>query len=512
MLINRERYKDRNLLCAEVSLATMPRFPTILISLLASALLAGSAGAVPALASHNQITYFEASNDLLEAKTRPHVIAQLEHLGVHALRVELYWYDVAPSTESATKPNFEATNPNAYNWGGYAEVLAEAKRLGWPVLLTVTSPVPRWATSNGTAPYITRPDQQDFKEFMTAVAREFGSEVSVYSIWNEPNHPAFLLPQWNANGTSASGRIYRGLYEAGYEGLQAAGIAHPRVLFGETAPTGFDSVKAMIKSKSRKEKADALIHDVAPLAFMREALCLNAKYQKSGSCSELQMTGYAHHAYTLPAGPHYVPHERDDVTLGGLSRLSNALDLAARAHAIPANLPIYLTEFGVQSLPNKQLGVPVAKQAEFDAIAEHIAYSNPRVVAFSQYLLKDDPLGGAPGASTHGGTVGFQTGLETVGGTPKPLYYGWPIPLTVTKAGHGVALWGLVRPATGATSVTVLVKAKHSKHWRTLTTAHTNSLGYWSVNSSVAGELWRVSWTSPEHVKYEGPSIRASSP
>jgi len=483
----------------------MPRIRTLLLSLLAGATLAGSLGAAPALASHTQITYFEASNDLLEAKTRPHVIAQLQHLGVHALRIELYWAEVAPGATSARKPSFEATNPAAYDWGDYAEVLAEAKRLGWPVLLTVTSPVPRWATSNGKAPYITRPDDQDFEEFMTAVAREFGSEVSIYAIWNEPNHPAFLMPQWNANGSPASGRIYRGLYEAGYQGLQAAGLAHPRVLFGETAPFGYDSVKGLLRS----EKSNALLHPVAPLAFMREALCLNAHYRKASSCSELQMTGYSHHAYTEASGPYYVPKEGDNVTIGALSRLSNALNAAARAGAIPANVPLYLTEFGIQSYPNKQEGVSVAKQAEYDAIAEHIAYNNPRVAAFSQYLLKDDPLGGAPGASVHGGRVGFQTGLEYVNGKPKPLYYSWPIPLTVTKTGHGVALWGLVRPASGPTSATVLVKAKGAKHWRTLTTVHTNGLGYWSVNSSKPAELWRVRWVSPEHVTYEGPPIRA---
>ena len=80
----------------------------------------------------------------------------------------------------------------------------------------------------------------------------------------------------------------------------------------------------------------------------------------------------------------------------------------------------------MQSKPNKQLGVPVAQQAEYDAIAEQIAWSNPRVVAFSQYLLRDDPLGGAPGSSVHGGSVGFQTGLEYVNGKPKPLYAAGP--------------------------------------------------------------------------------------
>jgi hypothetical protein len=484
----------------------MPRIRTLLLSMVACALLTASLWSTEALASHSQITFFEDTNALLNPSTRPHVIAQLKYLGVKALRVELYWYEVAPSASSATKPSFAATNPASYNWGQYVSLLEEAKRLHWPVLLTVTSPVPRWATSNGKAPYITRPDQQDFREFMTAVAGEFGSEVSIYSIWNEPNHPAFLLPQFNANGSPASGRIYRGLYQAGYEGLQAAGIAHPRVLFGETAPTGYDSVKFLL----REQKSKALLHDVAPLAFLREALCLNSKYRKSSSCSELQMSGYAHHAYTEPSGPHFVPKERDDVTIGALARLSSALNLAAAAHAIPSGVPIYLTEFGVQSFPNKQLGVSAAKQSEYDAISEHIAYNNPRVAAFSQYLLTDDPVGGAPGASVHGGVVGFQTGLEYVNGTAKPLYFGWPIPLTVTKTRHGVSLWGLVRPATGATTVTVLVRPKGSKRYRTLRTVQTNSLGYWSFNSSKPGQYWRVSWTSPEHVKYEGPPIKTS--
>ncbi len=483
----------------------MPRIRTFLLTLLTCALLTAGAGASTALASHTQQTYFEASSDLLEGSTRPHALEQLQALGVHALRVELKWFDVAPSPTSAARPNFDATNPASYGWGAYDAVLAEASRLHWPVLLTVTSPVPRWATSNGKAPYVTRPDDKDFQEFMTAVARHYGSQVSVYSIWNEPNHPAFLMPQWNSNGTPASGRVYRGLYQAGYAGLQAAGLAHPKVLFGETAPIGYTSVKGLL----RREKSKALLHDTAPLTFMREALCLNAKYKRSGSCSPLATSGYAHHAYTLPAGPYYKPPERDNITIGVLSRLSNALNLAARAHAIPAGVPIYLTEFGVQSVPNKQLGVPAGVQAEFDAIAEHIAWSNPRVAAFSQYLLRDDPVGGAPGSSVHGGSVGFQTGLEYVSGARKPLYSAWPLPLTVSKARHGVALWGLVRPTIGPTKVTVLVRRKGSRSYRTLKTLTTNSLGYWGLSSSTPGQYWRVRWKSPSGVKYEGPPIKA---
>jgi hypothetical protein len=482
----------------------MLRFRNLLLSALALAVCAAAAVPGEALASHGQVVYFEASDVLLNPRLRPQAIEQMVHLGVKAVRVELDWESVAPDPGGATRPDFEAENPASYDWGQYEAVLAEAKRLGWSVLLTVTSPVPRWATSNGEAPYITRPDPQDFKEFMTAVARKFGSEVSLYAIWNEPNHPAFLQPQFNSRGAPESPRIYRGLYQYGYAGLQAAGIAHPRVLFGETAPYGYASVKSLL----RKEGSRALLSDVSPLTFLQEALCLNSHYRKSSSCSELQMTGYAHHAYTVAVPPGDSKISVGDVTIGVLGRLEGALNKAAAAGAIPRGLPLYLTEFGVQSYPNKQLGVPASVQAEYDAMAEEIAYRDPRVAAFSQYLLRDDPVKGSQGSSVHGGSVGFQTGLEYANGTPKPLYYAWPVPLTATTLHHGVALWGLVRPAAGSTRVSVLVKADHSRRFRTLRSVTTNAGGYWSLDTGGA-ESWRVRWTSPQGVVYEGPPIHA---
>ncbi|HTR89790.1 MAG TPA: hypothetical protein VMG62_06740 [Solirubrobacteraceae bacterium] len=456
-----------------------------------------------ALASHSEAVYFEGSTDLLTSATRPHAIAQLRYQGVKALRLELPWFEVAPGQKSATRPSFDATNPASYAWGEYDPLIDEANRLHWKVLLTLTSPAPRWATSNRQAPYVTRPDDRDFEEFMTAVARHYAGRVSLFSIWNEPNHPAFLRPQFNSHGQPASPRIYRGLYQAGYAGLVAGGISHPQVLMGETAPFGYDTVNV------RREHARALLHDVAPLAFLRGVLCLNGRYGKSSTCGPLRTAGYAHHAYTLPAGPYYKPPQADDVTIGALSRLSKALAKAAAAHAIPGHLPIYLTEFGVQSVPNRELGVSLAKQAQFDAIDEHIAWSNPQVAAFSQYLLKDDPLGGPAGSSVNGGFVGFQSGLETVAGRVKPLYYSWPLPLTVTRRGHRFALWGLVRPTLGPTSATVLVKRKGSRAYRTLKTVRTNALGYWSLSSSVQGVAWRVRWKSPTGTRYEGAPIAA---
>jgi hypothetical protein len=486
----------------------MPKTRSSLISLLLIC-VACALSAPSALASRNQTVYFEAGQVLFEPHKREHAITQMRHLGVHALRVELYWSWVAPASGSSRRPKFEGTNPAAYNWTLYDWVLNKAKELKWPVLLTVTSPVPKWASANHTS--LGSPNAKDFEEFMTAVARHYGSEVSLYAIWNEPNDIAFLQPQFNASGQPASPRIYRSLYQAGYAGLKAGGLAHPRVLMGETAPVGFDTLSRSYISETGGVKHGGLLHDVAPLAFLRGALCLNAQYHKSGACEALPASGYSTHAYTDKQGPLWHPPEADDVTIGVLSRLESALDRAARAGAIPSGLPLYLTEFGVQSKPNRYLGVSPAKQAEEDALAEYIAWRNPRVAAFSQYLLRDDPVGGPPGSSVHGGTVGFQTGLEFVNGSPKPLYFAWPLPLLVTRAGHGYSLWGLVRPATGATKVTVLVRPRGSKRFRVLKTAATESLGYWSFTSSTAGTAWKVRWTSPGGVKYEGPPIGVSA-
>src|SRR5207244_469422 len=140
------------------------------------------------------------------------------------------------------------------------------------------------------------------------------------------------------------------------------------ILLGETSPRGN-------------------VHIVRPLAFLRGTLCLDSRWRMSKSCKLLPADGYAHHAYTTSEGPRFKPPAADDVTIGVLSRLVNALDRAARAGALPAQLPVYLTEFGIQSTPDKISGVSFARQAAYLAIAEHIAYVNPRVVAFSQYLL-----------------------------------------------------------------------------------------------------------------------------
>jgi len=443
----------------------------------------------PARASGNQTVLFEAPRDLLNPQTRPGAVSQLQQLGVHAIRVILTWNDVAPTPEAATPPaGFDASDPAAYDWGQYDAVMAAAADRGWTVLLTVTGPVPRWATPGGVN-HVTRPDDLDFQSFMTAVGRHYGKQVKLISIWNEPNEPQFLQPQFDGQGVPVSPRIYRGLYQAAVKGLQASGnYVGMRLLFGETAPRGTG-------------------HVVAPLTFLRDALCLSSTYHMASSCSKLPMAGYAHHAYTTKAGPFFVPPGPNDVTIGVLKRLSSSLDRAAAAGSIPRRTPIYLTEFGIQSLPDPLFGVSLPQQAEYLGISEHIASSNPRVRAFSQYLLRDDQTLAGPPIDAFSG---FQSGLEFANGKRKPSYSSWPVPLTVTRRSSTAAtLWGLVRPARGATNVAVEI-SDGRRAYKRLLTRRTSSSGSWTAPSTFRkGRVWRVVWRSPAGVVYTGAAIRA---
>jgi hypothetical protein len=460
------------------------------------AVFAAGVPAAPAIASSSQQTFFESPNLLLNPKTRPATLTTLQRLGVRSLRVELSWHAVAPAANSTRRPSFDATNPAAYNWALYDPLIEEANRRGWHVLLTVTSPVPRWAeASPRPRSLLYKPNAAEFGRFMNAVGRHYGSEVQLFSIWNEPNHHEFLEPQFNRNGSPASPALYRSLYQAGYAGLRAAGIASPKVLIGETAPEGETRPRTPVLSPA---------HNMAPLTFLRGVLCLSASYHRAGSCGRLQASGWGLHPYRSGASPYLVPSNPETVSIGSLSRMTRALDAAARAGALPSGLPLYITEFGVMSRPNPYQGVPVAQQAEYDAMAEQIAYSNPRVASFSQYLLKDDPM--------RRRNVGFQTGLEYYSGAPKPSLAAFPVPMTVTRFGSRYGIWGLIRPAGEATAATIEVRHPGSSRFVPLAEVHTNASGYWTLSSSVVGAAWRVRWTSPSGTRYTGPPIRAYRP
>ena len=213
------------------------------------------------------------------------------------------------------------------------------------------------------------------------------------------------------------------------------------MLFGETAPRGTPNV-------------------VAPLAFLRGALCLDASYRKGALRARRARAASPTTPTRRGSGPRFRPPDRDDVTIGVLPRLTNALDRAARAGAIRRGLGIYLTEFGIQSTPDPFVGVSLARQSEYLAIAEHMAYVNPRVRSFSQYLLSDDQPRKGGRVERYGG---FESGLRRSDGRAKPAYDAFRLPLAAEAYGRSDVLWGRVRPRPAQTKVTILASRRRGK-------------------------------------------------
>jgi hypothetical protein len=459
----------------------MPKTALLAVTALVTVLVAAPGAAH---ASSQQTMTFEAPRDLMDPSTRTQALNEIGALGVRSVRVVLYWHSVAPAADSRVKPKFDDTDPTAYSWGEYEPLIQAIHDRGWKLLLTVSGPVPRWAT-NGAKDTVTRPSPAMFGQFVTAVGRKFGAVVDRFSIWNEPNQPQFLQPQFDARHRATSPMIYRSLFLAAQRGLRSAGMPNKPILLGETSPRGTGKV-------------------VAPLTFLRGTLCLDDRYHRtSKSCHKLNVAGYAHHAYTTREGPLFKPPGANDVTIGVLSRLTTTLDRAARAGMLPAKLPISLTEFGIQSVPDPLIGVSLSMQNEYRSIAERIAYENPRVTAFSQYLLRDD-LPDAPS----GKYGGFESGLRTSGGKDKPSLQGFRLPLAAKRSGSGVSLWGLVRPATGAT--TVRVQFSDGKAFRTLANVRTSARGTWAKRSAYRStRRWRVQWTAPDGATFTSPPVGA---
>ena len=225
-------------------------------------------------ASPRQVVTFEAPRELLSASTRDATLDQITALR-HQQRAPARLLARLRARRRTARPSrrFDASDPDAYpadKWDNLDGLIAAAKARGVAVTLTLTGPVPKWAT-RGKRDNVTEPDPKEFGAFATAIGRRYGDGVSTWSIWNEPNQPQFLKPQYKG-GKPDSPKLYRKLYQAAYAGLRSTPAnADDTILIGETSPRGNSNV-------------------VHPLAFLRGTLCLDSKYRKAKSCGELQAT------------------------------------------------------------------------------------------------------------------------------------------------------------------------------------------------------------------------------
>jgi hypothetical protein len=414
-------------------------------AVLALVAVAALALAVPgaASASRTQWSMVEDHGYLVRSgpAVREATLSEVQALGADAVRIEVKWSEVAPDPGARRQPTFDATDPGAYpGFEPYDDLVRRAAAKGFRIMITLAPDAPDWATAGGRGGNY-KVDSRRFADFARAVGRRYSGvyaglpKVTWWSIWNEPNHIFFIKPR------SQAPRVYRRLVQRGLPALKAA-VPGARVLVGELAPVG-TATKVL-----------------GPLRFLQQWLCLDGDYRRlrgrkarAAGCNgfkRVAANGFAHHPYG-PSGQ--VPKGRDIVNMAGIRRLASALDKAARAGRISRGLGIYNTEFGYQTNPpDPFIGTTPSRQAEILNTLEEFSYRYPRLKSYSQYLLYDDPARSGPAALKW---AGFQTGLRYNGGSAKPSYEAYRLPISVKKQRRGVRIWGHVRPGTGVRYVQV---------------------------------------------------------
>jgi hypothetical protein len=478
---------------------------TRLITLGALAAAIGAlAFASPASASHNQVTFFDASNQLAGqygAGARTRALDELAALGVDVVRFQVYWRQVAPGADQTAPPaGFNPRDPLTYgtngaNWEPIDTVVKGAMARGMKVSLVLTGAppsgsVPRWASQdpNGSQ---SAPSPGAFADFAYAVGKRYGGgpgsvgTAAYVSIWNEPNSPTFLRAK-AGGGAAQVIALYRQLIVAGQQGLAAAGY-RGTILAGEVGPI----------AKDRRRD---------PLNFTRAVFCLNRGGKRVGGCPRLEIGGWSHHPYLFSRAPYLKPFGGRQVSFANLGSMQKLVGQARRTGAISSTAQFYVTEFGFPSRPDAPIGVPRRQQAEFISIAEYLAYNNPGLASYAQYLLRDDPRG----SLAYGFSSGLcpaniaLTGPAGAGVGCKPAYGAFRTPLVVRAvSAKRVTIWGYVRPATGPT--TVAIRFRDGGGARPLRTVRTNAAGYFQFSAkNKPGRLWGVSWN-----RLKGPLVRA---
>jgi beta-glucosidase/6-phospho-beta-glucosidase/beta-galactosidase len=200
-----------------------------LLRLLAAALALGAPAARAAgdleTGIADDAAVLEASDPARAAQT----VADWRAIGVDNVRLFAQWGRISPRPSDRRAPaGFDPADPASpgYDWSALDRAVALVRGAGMTVTLSVTGPGPLWATANPDARNTRlNPVPDLFGRFARAVARRYGAQVDRYILWNEPNLPLWLQPQFTCRGrscTPASPHLYRRLVRAAAPAIHAA--------------------------------------------------------------------------------------------------------------------------------------------------------------------------------------------------------------------------------------------------------------------------------------------------
>jgi hypothetical protein len=506
----------------------MSRTPIVAALLAALALVLPAAAA----ASPNQVSVMQ-DDDLLvyrDDATRDRAMERMKALGVDVVRVTVLWRNVARSVSAQDARRRDLRSPRTYGvrtWNRYDNLVRTAERLGLRVYFSVTGPAPEYARARAprrerdVVKQAWRPSPQQFTKFVTALGRRYSGRyrdedtgrtalprVSFWGLWNEPNQAGWLAPQ---HGFSREARrtipqspiLYRQLYFRGRRALQDTGHGRDTILLGELAPLG---------SSQQGRRSP-----IRPAKFLRELLCLDSRGRtytgrqaRARQCSEfdkfgpLRATGFGHHPYTKDLPPTEKDSHRDSITMANVNDLAVLIDRYSRTDRIARGLPIVITEFGYETNPPDPFsGQPLDRQAEFLNVGDWMAYTNPRVLSQTQFILEDGPpvRGARQGTKAYWFT--YQSGLFFADGTPKPAAQAYALPFLAARLPGGLGVWGQLRFRPNGITDRVQIErlTDDGSTWEPVgePVTVTNAMGFFQgLLPETRPGTYRAHWTGPE--------------
>ena len=479
---------------------------------------------------------------------------KLRSLGVDRVRLTANWSVLTREADAEVKPlDFDARDPAAYEqarWLRLDEAVRLAQETGLTVMIDVGHWAPHWAATDEPGPRArTNIDPQAFADFAVAVARRYSGRwepfpvvvpsappsqdgtlldgvlggrpaapapvavpagplpaVDEFVLWNEPNHPSLLLPQWTGSPERphpASPAIYARMVRAAYPAAKAI-RPDADFLLGNTSSDG----------------GQPPLGSVAPLLFIREMACVDSDLRplRRAACKNfkpLPGDGWAHHPYPRQVRPDDTGRaaRTDNVRIGNLDRLSTLLRRLAEIGHISQRLRrIHITEFGYETsrIPGRPT-VSQATQARWLTWAEYLSSKVPGVVTFAQFLLRDLPPGPVRvSTSQRRGFGEYYTGLQTADGKDKLAAKSFTAGLFAQKlTERRVLLWGRLRLGAGAKAITIQ-RRRNDGAWRKLASLTVDGQDSFSLRTKyVRGARYRLRWPRADGTRATGLVIEA---